>query len=116
MSPRQIIDIWINCPDAATADRIGAELLRRRLIACANRFPEIRSQYVWQGELRDEPEVPLLLKTRAGLAVAVEEAVRGLHPYDVPPILRLAIDGVNRDYADWVFEVTRAEDGDDAAT
>ncbi|WP_299737851.1 divalent-cation tolerance protein CutA [uncultured Roseobacter sp.] len=103
----QIIDILVNCPDIATADTISAALIEQRLVACSNRYAPVQSSYTWQGKLEHEEEHPLLLKTRAALAQQVEDAIRALHPYDVPPILRVNIDGANADYIAWVYEVTR---------
>jgi periplasmic divalent cation tolerance protein len=102
-----IIDIWINCPSLETADAITEALLDQNLIACANLYPPIESAYVWNGSIERAQEHPLLLKTRAELADAVEAAVRALHPYDVPPILRSEITA-NADYEAWVHAVTRA--------
>ncbi len=103
-----LIDIWINCPSLETADAITEALLDAQLIACANLYPPIESAYVWDGAIERAEEHPLLLKTRAELGDAVEEAVRALHPYDVPPILRSNIDGANADYLAWVYAVTGA--------
>jgi periplasmic divalent cation tolerance protein len=105
-----IIDIWINCPDEAVADRIAENLIDRRLVACANLYPAIRSVYRWQGGIARESEVPLLVKTRAELFDAVEKAVRANHPYETPSIIGLAIARVNADYRDWVFEETGGAD------
>lgn len=102
-----IIDILINCPSIETADAISAALIERRLVACTNRYPAIQSAYFWQGEVVREPEIPLLLKTRAALGDAVEQAVRTLHPYEVPPIIRTNV-AANADFIAWVYAETRA--------
>ncbi len=104
----QIIDILVNCPSIETADTISAALIDQRLVACSNRYAPIQSSYHWQGKLEYAEEHPLLLKTRADLAQPVEDAIRKLHPYEVPPILRTRVDGANTDYIAWVYDVTRA--------
>lgn len=105
--PMHIIDIWVNCPSIDTADAITDALLEQKLVACANRYPPIQSAYVWDGAVQREEEHPLLLKTHATLARQVEDAVRALHPYDVPPIIRIEATA-NADYLSWVAAVTRA--------
>ena len=77
-------------------------------LTCANLTPPIESAYVWNRSIERAQEHPLLLKTRAGPGDALEDAVRALHPYDVPPILRSTIDGANPDYLAWIYAVTRA--------
>lgn len=104
----EIVEVWINCPTAAVADRIADALIEARLVACANRYPPIESRYRWQGRVETEAEVPLLLKTRATLGDAVEAAARALHPYETPSILRRRIDGANADYARWIHAETTA--------
>lgn len=109
-----ILQVETMCPDTETADRLAEALLDRRLIACANRGAEVTSLYRWEGRTEREGEVPLFLKTRTDLGDAVEAAIRDLHPYDVPPILRWQV-RANADYAAWVAEET-AEAGTPPAT
>lgn len=106
-----IIDIWINCPDETVASRIAEDLIDKRLAACANLYPAIRSVFRWQGAIERESEVPLLVKTRPDLFGAVETAVRAIHPYETPSIVGLEIDHVNADYRDWVFAETGSSGG-----
>lgn len=39
------LDVWVNCPDRATAEAIAADCIEKRLAACANIFPPIASLY-----------------------------------------------------------------------
>ena len=103
-----MIDVWINCPDDETARRIGSALVERRLAACANVFPRIWSTYHWQGKIEAEDETPLLVKTRDDLFDALSDAVRELHPYDVPSIVGTPVAHVNAEYAAWVEAETRS--------
>lgn len=102
--------ILTNCPDETSADRIAKALILSRLAACANRYAPIRSLYHWQGEVASETEVPLLIKTRPDLAERVEAELRRLHPYDVPPILRLTLEA-NQDFLQWIGEETGGAQG-----
>lgn len=107
MTAPTMIDVWINCPDRGTAQRIGRALVERRLAACANIFGEIDSIYHWQGRIEEAREVPLLLKTRHDLFEPLATAARALHPYEVPAIHAVAAAAVAPDYSDWL----RAETG-----
>lgn len=109
MTESAILDVWINCPDAATAQRIADALVEERLVACANVLGPIRSTYHWQGAIERDDEVPLLLKTRAALFDRVVARVEALHPYDVPSILGVPIERVNEAYATWVSGETRGD-------
>lgn len=100
-----ILSVTTLCPDHATAAEIADALLARHLIACANIHAPCESRYHWQGAIQHDTEIPLVLKTRPGLADSVNDAIRALHPYDVPAIL-FHDERVNADYADWVAQET----------
>ncbi len=86
--------------------RIIEAVLSRELAACVQVMP-IRSHYVWQGVLRDEAEDLLLIKARVDDWIALEEAIRAVHTYDIPEVLRFDIDAGAQDYLDWITRVTR---------
>lgn len=86
-------------PEQARA--LAALLLEGRLVACAQ-ISAIESLYRWQGELRQEPEWRLLLKTCADRWPAVEQALRVHHPYALPAIHAWPLAPAHGPYADWV--------------
>ncbi|WP_274423503.1 divalent-cation tolerance protein CutA [Chelativorans sp. YIM 93263] len=101
------IDIWVNCPDRETAERIAAACIEERLAACANIFAPIASQYRWKGGVETDEEVPVVLKTRAEHFKAVCDTVRPLHPFEVPSIVATELTHIDQAYADWLREETR---------
>lgn len=96
--------IYITCPNEAEAQRIAQHLLEMRLVACANIFP-IQSLYWWEGNLCNESESVLLVKTRPDLWEAVKEAVEAIHPYQVPCIVKIVADA-NERYQNWIKNET----------
>ena len=79
--------IYSTWPDGETAAKAASTLLEEKLIACANIFPAGRSIYVWDGEVRDEDETVMMVKTTAGQAASVRDRLLALHPYDTPCVL-----------------------------
>ncbi len=102
--PMEMVFVYTTFPDMETARGIVRELLRRKLIACAN-LREHESIYTWKGEIREEREVGAILKTSVEKWKALKESLRELHPYEVPLILRIDVDRVNSEYAKWLEEV-----------
>lgn len=96
-----------NLPDRASADRLAQALVERRLAACVNILAPCRSVYRWQGALESAEEHPLLIKTTADRYSALEEAIRGLHPYELPEILAVRLSAGLPDYLAWVVAETR---------
>lgn len=100
------LDVWVNCPDRATAEAIAADCIEKRLAACANIFAPIASLYHWKGKIESDEEVPLVLKTRSELFDAVCAAVKAKHPFEVPSIIATELVAVDVAYADWLREET----------
>jgi periplasmic divalent cation tolerance protein len=94
-------------PDQAAALRLAEALVERRLAACVNVMAPCRSVYRWQGQLADEAEVPLLIKTDSDRYTALEAAIRELHPYELPEIVAVDIAQGLPAYLDWVTAETR---------
>jgi len=110
-----VVLIYCPCGSEADAAGIAGELLQRRLIACAN-IHESRSLYFWEGTLNDEKEWVLVCKTASSRAEAAEKAIRELHTYDIPCIIRLEPLADNNAYEKWVFgEVTAVRPANEAA-
>lgn len=85
---------------------LARALVEERLAACVNVLEPMTSVYRWQGEVRQDRERQLIVKTRADLVDALRDRLPSLHPYDVPEFLVLPVaDGSDR-YLEWVREST----------
>jgi len=95
-----LIYVTASAPDEAA--RIGRVLVESRLAACASVFPAMTSIYRWQGEVREDSEVALVVKTRHGLIDDVVAKVNELHSYDCPCVVALPITAGNPEFLDWI--------------
>jgi periplasmic divalent cation tolerance protein len=86
------------------AERIGEGLVVERLAACCNVVPTVASFYYWEGQLRRDHEALLIVKTLESLAPAVQEYVTGHHPYELPEIIQVPIEGGSSAYLNWLEE------------
>jgi periplasmic divalent cation tolerance protein len=100
--------VLCTCPDEATARKIATALLAAELAACVNCVAGIRSMYRWEGQIRDDAEVLLVIKTRTARYGALETLVRASHPYELPEIIALPVVAGARDYLDWIGQATGA--------
>lgn len=87
------------------ARHIAKTLLAERLAACVQ-LVEIESHYIWKGEEKTEPEVMLLIKTRADLFERTIARIRGLHSYETPEIVAQAFSAGFAPYLAWIAEST----------
>lgn len=99
--------VLVTCPSAEQAASLARTLVEERLAACGNVLPGLRSIYRWEGQVQDEPEALLLLKTARGRFEALRERVLALHPYQVPEVLALPVEAGSAAYLAWLAEGTR---------
>lgn len=98
--------VMTTLPDQAVAGTIARALVERRLAACVSIQPPCVSVYRWQGTVEQAQEVALLIKTTRERYPALESALRGLHPYEVPEIIALDVTRGWPGYLQWVVSET----------
>jgi len=103
----EAIVVLTNCPDDEVADRIARTLVESGLAACVNRLAPASSIYRWQGAVERATETPLLIKTTRERYAEVEQAIRALHPYEVPEIVALRIEAGFAPYLRWIADETQ---------
>jgi periplasmic divalent cation tolerance protein len=104
MGPYSLCLVTIN--DLKKAREIAGFLVQEGLAACVNIIPEIRSIYKWNGEVCDEIEGMLVIKTRSELFEKLQQTVKELHPYEVPEIISVNIESGFPPYLQWIHDST----------
>lgn len=99
----------MTAPDLDAARELGRRLVEERLAACANIVPGLMSIFHWDGEVQDQSEVLLILKTTESVVGALVQRAASLHPYDVPEVLALPVAEGYGPYLDWVRTEVGAE-------
>lgn len=87
------------------ARRLARELVQRRLAACVQLEPIALSVYRWEGQVCEEPEVRLAIKTSPATIEALQSFVHESHPYDLPQFV-VARHEASEAYARWVRDET----------
>ncbi|HDH53181.1 MAG TPA: divalent-cation tolerance protein CutA [Nitrospirae bacterium] len=103
---REEIVTFITAPSEDEAARIARSLVETRLAACVNIIKNMRSIYTWQGNVEDDSEVLMIVKTRKSLFKTLSAKVRELHSYDVPEIIALPVIEGSEEYLKWLKEST----------
>lgn len=81
-------------------------LVEERLAACVNVLAPMQSIYVWEGQVQQEPERQVLIKTSRERTGALRDRLQGLHPYDTPEFIVLPITDGSDAYLRWIGETT----------
>lgn len=95
----QVTTTW---PDQAAADRAAEALVAERLAACAQVTGPLMSTYRWKGSMERSQEWYCHLKTTGARLPALQRRVRELHPYEVPEIIVLPVQGGDEAYLEWI--------------
>ena len=104
LRPHFII-IYTTFPHRSQARKLAWNLIKEKLIACANIF-KIDSIYEWENKIEEPREYGVFLKTRAELYTKVEKRIKELHPYEVPCIISWKIENGSKDFLDWIADRT----------
>lgn len=93
--------VFITVPTRDLAQSLAMDLVESHLAACVTEFP-VRSTYRWQGEILQDQEIQLMVKTRADRFDDLELRVKALHPYEVPEIIAIPIRQGSEAYLNWI--------------
>jgi periplasmic divalent cation tolerance protein len=106
---KDMILVLTNMPEQASATLLAESLVTQKLAACVNVLAPCQSIYSWQGKLEHTAEVPVLIKTSQTLYKAVEAAIIKAHPYELPEVISINVDGGLPQYLQWVNAQLSAE-------
>ncbi len=83
---------------------IARKVIESKLSACVNIITGIRSIYWWKGEINEDDEELLIIKTKKTVLNKLIDYIKSIHPYTVPEIIATEIIGGNLDYLNWIDE------------
>jgi periplasmic divalent cation tolerance protein len=100
----QVLEVKTTFARHQDAVEIARKLVAEELCACAQILPGLESIYRWEGMLRHDEEVMMLLKTTEERWPLLRDRLAELHPYDTPEIIAVQVVHASFDYLAWVRE------------
>ena len=94
--------VLVTVSSETEAKAIARALVEERLAACANIIPGLTSIYRWEGNICEDRELLLLLKTQGQKVAALRERIGHLHSYAVPEVIALPIAEGSARYLEWL--------------
>ena len=101
------IVVLITASSTEEARKLGKTLVQEKFAACVNVIPEIISIFNWHGEVCEEGEVLMIVKTSGKKFSALEKKIKEEHSYEVPEIIALPIVAGSKEYLNWIQKETR---------
>ena len=102
--------IVINCtvPNKKIAKDITKILMKHKLAACVSMIDKVQSVFSWDGEVCEEKEILMMIKTRRSNYGKIKLVIEDLHPYTVHEIIALPIVDCSEDYLKWLVKDTES--------
>lgn len=96
--------LYVTTSDKKEARKIGHTLVEENLAACVNIIDGMNSIYKWKGDIQEDAECILIVKTHYSRVQKVTRMIKELHSYEVPCVISLTIteDEGNEEYLDWL--------------
>ncbi|MDD5634732.1 MAG: divalent-cation tolerance protein CutA [Candidatus Omnitrophica bacterium] len=98
--------VYVTASSKEEAEKIGKEIVSRKLAACANICGDVRSFYWWENKVDSSNEAVILFKTKESLFPELEKAVKELHSYACPCIVSFPIGAASDGFAEWIIKNT----------
>lgn len=105
-----VVQIHVTHPDRLALGRLVDELVETHAIASANIVGPLASTYFWDGKSEHAEEWLAFMKTARARVDDVIAMIAEDHPYEVPGIMVLKIDGGFAPYLEWIRQTTKAGD------
>jgi len=91
-----------DAPGKQAAAELARTLVAERLCACVNLLPGVTSVFRWEGRIDTADEVLLIAKTTTDRVGELRARIAGLHPYQVPEVIELAVNGGLPAFLQWL--------------
>ena len=83
------------------AAKIAILLLENHWAACVNYFA-VESVYRWQGQIQQETEWQLMIKTDLALQETIATQLKAIHSYELPEFIVIPLQGGSAAYLEWL--------------
>ena len=103
---QEMVVVLTAVADIEKAKSLAHQIIAQHLAACCNIVPGVSSIFRWQGELYEDQECLLVMKTVKKRYLELETFIRSHHPYEVPELLALPVTTCFKEYLSWVVKET----------
>ncbi|MEL7670502.1 divalent-cation tolerance protein CutA [Methanobacterium sp.] len=94
--------VYITTSGEEESKKIGRIIVEERLAGCINIISTIESLYWWKGEIEEDKESILIVKTKVSNIENIIKRVKEIHSYKNPAILAIPIIEGSNEYLDYL--------------
>lgn len=103
----EFIIIYCTVPNKKEGKEIARALIENKFAACINIIDKVESVFSWDGEMTEEKEALLVIKTKKELFGNVKHVIQKLHSYTVPEVISVPIAQADETYLKWIEHEVR---------
>lgn len=94
--------VYTTFPTVGDAKKAAHALVTAGLAACVNLIEQMSAIYVWEGNIEEDSEVVMIIKTTESRRDDVLAEIKRLHPFSTPARLVLPVIGGGEDFLAWI--------------
>ncbi|MCX6757821.1 MAG: divalent-cation tolerance protein CutA [Candidatus Nomurabacteria bacterium] len=95
--------VYTTCSTSDEAESLSKLILENKMAACVDYWP-IKSIYHWEGKLKEESEIMMIITTFESKLEAMNDLISKNHSYSVPLIAGIDVRRINRAYREWMMQ------------
>jgi len=96
--------IFVTAASRGECKKIARHLVETLLAACVNISQPIESVYRWEGQIAEEKEFLLIIKSTRELFPEIRTEISKVHSYHTPEIICLPVIDGSRNYLQWISD------------
>lgn len=104
---REYIQVFTTVGKKQDAENMAELLVERKLAGCIQVVGPVLSTYWWEGKIVKDKEWLCIVKSKKVLYKKLEEAIKKIHPYELPEITVTPITAGSAGYLRWLNSVLR---------
>jgi len=95
----------VTVPNFEEGKAIAKVLVEGKLAACVNIIRNVFSIYSWKGNIEEDDEILLLIKTTEEKCDLIINKIKEIHSYELPECIGFKIEKGSVNYLDWIKSV-----------
>ena len=107
----KFVMVHVTCP-AEHAVTLAQLLVAEKAAACVNIIGNVHSIYRWQGEIQDDNESMMVIKTTASALDKLNKLIEQQHPYELPEVIATPIVAGLPEYLSWISTSTEQNESE----
>lgn len=102
-APEPVLLVMCTAPEDSSGP-LARLLVEARVAACVNIISGVSSVYTWKGQVTEDRECLLLIKTTSAMFSDLRDLVVKNHPYECPEVVSFEVHSGAAAYLNWVRE------------